>query len=869
MKKLFIGILFAMICPMTMWAQSTMTDNQVAEFVQREVAQGTSQAQIVTKLMQNGVDITQIRRVRKQIERQASQSGLGTDTKASAANRMRTNNGNTGNGKDAQSKRATQNAEMQRDATTSGRIQALPQWQQEYDENSDDFIAMQTELGLMTPTDSLALLRKILDKQKQKKTRVFGRDIFNNKDLTFEPAMNIATPQNYVLGPGDDVVIDVYGASQRAINTTVTPDGDIVIENYGPIQVSGLTVAQANSRIRSRLGARYQSSRIKVSLGQTRTISVNVMGEVKTPGTYTISAFATVFHALYMAGGTNDMGTLRNIKIFRRNRLVSVCDIYDYILNGKMTGNVRLSDGDVIIVGPYDCLVNITGKVKRPMFYEMKKNESLESLLKYAGGFAGDAYTKAVRVNRKTGREYAVFNVEEFDMSSFRVADGDSVSVDSILPRYHNTVEVKGAVFRPGKYQLGEGVNSVRTLISHAEGLTEDAFTARAVMHRMKADRTLEVVSIDVEGVMSGRVADIPLKENDVLFIPTKQTVMTERTITIHGEVMYPGIYRYADNETLEDFVLQAGGLKDAASTVKVDVARRVGDPRAMTTDSIIAQTYSFALKEGFVVDGTPGFTLMPFDEVYVRKSPAYSEQQNVTIEGEVTFAGTYTLPLRNARLTDLLRMAGGPTSEAYIKGARLERRPNEAERVRMEAALKMQQEQLQQQLLELAASSNNGSTVQQMGQQTTNAQLQKFEIPQYIPVGIELDKALAHPESDANIVLREGDRLVLPRYTATVKINGAVMYPNTVAYQRGKSPKYYINAAGGFAQNARKSAAYIIYMNGMVAKVGQGAKIQPGCEIVIPSKLRRKMSLAETMSLGSSMSSIAAMLATIVNMAK
>jgi protein involved in polysaccharide export with SLBB domain len=404
--------------------------------------------------------------------------------------------------------------------------------------------------------------------------------------------MNIATPQNYVLGPGDAVIVDVYGASQKTFNTTVSPDGEITIEGFGPIQVSGLSVSQANAKIRSQLGARYSSSRVKLTVGQTRTIMVNVMGEVKTPGTYTLSAFATVFNALYMAGGTNDLGTLRNIKVFRHNKLVAVADVYDYILNGK-TGNIRLADNDVIYVGSYDCLVNITGKVKRPMYYEMKPSESVGTLIKYAGGFTGDAYKKAVRIMRKTGREHSVFNIEEFDMSSFHIADGDSVSVDSILNRYANTVEVKGAVFRPGMYQLGGDITTVRSLIQHAEGLTEDAFTARAVMHRMKDDRQLEVISLDINGIMSGKATDVPLKENDVLFIPTKQDAQVERTITIHGEVQYPGIYKYADNETIEDFILQAGGLKETASTAKIDVARRINDMKALKADSIIAQTYT------------------------------------------------------------------------------------------------------------------------------------------------------------------------------------------------------------------------------------------------------------------------------------
>lgn len=867
MKRLII-VLLTILAPLAMMAQSSMTDNQVAEMVQREVARGTSQQQIVVKLMQSGVDISQIRRVRKAMQREANGSGLGTVTPKDATGSERLRNGNGGTKTDARTaRRQTQQANEERTALSSQRLQGNTEWRERYDENDADYLQMQQEVNLMTPTDSIKWLEQILEEQEKNKRKVFGRDIFNNKNLTFEPVMNIATPQNYRLGPGDAVNIDIYGASQKSFTSTVTPDGDIIIENYGPIQVSGLSINQANARIRSMLGARYQSSQIKISLGQTRTITVNVMGEVKAPGTYTLSAFASVFHALYMAGGTNDLGTLRNIKVYRSNRLVSVCDIYDYILNGKMHGNVRLTDGDVIVVGPYDCLVSITGKVKRPMYYEMKKNESVETLLRYAGGFTGDAYTKSVRVNRKTGREYAVFNVEEFDMSAFRIADGDSVSVDSVLPRYHNTVEIKGAVFRPGMYQMGEQINSVRTLIQHAEGVTEDAFTDHAVMHRMKADRSLEVISVDVRGIMDGRVADIPLKENDVLFIPSEQTVKADRTITIHGEVQYPGIYRYADNETLEDFVLQAGGLKESASTVKVDVARRVSDPKALTTDSIIARTYSFALKDGFVIDGEPGFTLMPFDEVYVRRSPAYSEQQNVSIEGEAMFPGTYTISTRNARLTDLIRVAGGVTDLAYIKGAKLIRVANQTERERMEAVFKMQQEQLQQQLMQIAASSNS-SNITEM---TKNAQeqLRKYQVPNTYPVGIELDKAIADPSGDANIVLREGDRLVLPRYTATVKINGAVMYPNTVSFVKGKPARYYINAAGGYGQTARKSGAYVIYMNGMVAKVADGARIEPGSEIVVPSKISRKMSMAETMSLGSGIASIAAMIATIANVVK
>lgn len=859
MRRFFILAFLMSLMTMGSMAQSAMTDEQVLQYVVEEHQSGTSQAQIVTKLMQRGVDIEQIRRVKQKYERLAKNQGLGAIvTKEKSGNRLRTNN----------SKTKMNNANVNDDTDeflptyrlTDGREKDYDN-KNIYDETNEDWLMMQDELNGFIP-DTAAIVQKYMDDRKKKKVKVFGRDIFNNKELTFEPEMNIATPQNYRLGPGDAVFIEIYGASQKTIEGTVSPDGTITIEGFGPVQISGLTVKEANSRLRSTLGKRYSSSKISLTVGQTRSIMVNVMGEVNNPGTYTLPAFATVFHALYMAGGTNDLGTMRNIKVYRNNRLVSTVDIYDYILNGKLTGNVRLADNDVISVGTYDCLVNITGKVKRPMYYEMKKNESVATLLKYSGGFTGDAYKKSVRLVRKAGKEYSVYNVDEFDMSSFQLADADSVSVDSILQRYSNMVEIKGAVFRPGMYQVGGNINSVRTLIENADGLKEEAFTARAVMHRMKPDRTLEVIPVDVEGILAGRTADIPIQNNDVLFIPTKQEMMEEQTITIHGEVFYPGVYKYADNETLEDFVLQAGGLKQTASTVKVDVARRIVNPKALTTDSVIARTYTFALKDGFVIDGEPGFKLMPYDEVYVRKSPGFYKQQNVMVEGEVMFGGTYTLSKKNQRLSDLIKNAGGVNDRAYVAGARLERKMNEVERKRMETILKMAREQAEN--LEIEAAAQNKKV------DLENSELLKrFEIPETYSVGIELDKALSNPGSDADIVLREGDRLVVPQYTATVKINGEVMYPNTVGYQQGKKAKYYINQAGGYSNKAKKSQTYIIYMNGTIAKVSEGARPMPGCEIFVPQKKINTMTAAEKLAIGSASASIATMIATLVNILK
>ncbi len=823
MKKLIIIAIIFLTGMAQAMAQTSMTDDQVMQFILTEHNAGTSQAQILSKLMKKGVDINQVRRVRQKYEKQIKTQGAGAiaDEAVTKADKvMRTNNAQ---------------AKQERNIKNMGQTSDLP--------NSTD---MPQDEGLLPIPDTQ---HPVMEEALYKGKKVFGRDIFNNTELTFEPAMNIATPQNYVVGPGDNVKVDIYGASQKSEVYTVSPDGDITIEGYGPINIGGLTISQANARLRSTLGSRYSSSSIKMSLGQTRTITINVMGEVKTPGTFTLSAFASVFHALYMAGGINDIGTLRNIKVYRNGKLITVVDVYDYILNGKLKGNVRLADNDVIVVGPYDSMVNITGKIKRPMYYEMKKNESANSLLKYAGGFESDAYTKNIRVVRNNGTKRSVFIVNEFDLSSFKVSDGDEVSVDSIIERYENMVEIKGAVFRPGMYQLGGDITTVRGLLEQCDGVTEDAFTTRGVMHRMNPNRTLKVISIDVEGILNGTTPDIALQNEDVLFIPTKTEHITERTITIHGEVQYPGVYAYADDETIEDFILQAGGLKETASTVKVDIARRIYNDKATTSDSLIAKIYSLALKEGFVIDGEPGFILQPFDEVYVRRSPGYMTQQNVSITGEVNFPGSYTLSKRGTRLSDIIKAAGGPNITAYIKGARLERYITPEERMRMQQVLKMAQR-----------NSDNKDSI--------NTQL--LDLGDRYYVGIQLDKALANPGSDYDLVLRENDRIIVPEYTNTVKISGEVLYPNTVAYKKGSKAKYYINQAGGFGQRAKKGHTYIVHMNGTVNQMGKGDKPTPGSEIIVPTKPKTDAAqLSQWLAIGTSTASIATMIATIANLIK
>ena len=794
--------MLCLLASMAMWAQS-ISDQELVKYAVELKKSGTTDSDIAKQLMQRGATVEQIQRVRQQYSKQISQRGLdgSADNAISTVNRMRINN------------------EVKDGSAPSS-------------------------MGV----DSLAILPNIDDASKTKK--VFGRDIFNQRMLTFEPQMNIATPQNYVIGPGDVVIVDVYGDTQKSMQLNVSPDGSVVVPDYGPINVSGLSVSSAQNRIRKSLGSYYSSSEIKVTLGQTRTITVNVMGEVKVPGTYTLSALATVFHALYMAGGISDLGTLRAIKVYRQGRLISTIDVYEFIFNGRLAGNVRLTDNDVIQVGTYESIVDISGRVKRPMAYELRKNESISTLLKYSGGFASDAYKQSLRVLRKNGRMKSVFNVEEFEMSSFKMTDGDSVIVDSIFNRFENMVEIQGAVFRPGMYNLGEKANSVRSLIENADGLREEAMISRAVLRRIKPNRTQEVISVDLKGILDGTSPDIPLKNEDVLFIPTLAEHQNLRTLTINGEVIFPGTYEYADNMTIEDLILQAGGLTDNASTVKVDVARRVVDPAATTSSNEIAKTFSLSIKPNFEFDGDKNFTLAPYDVVSVRRSPISYEPLSVLVEGEVAFQGSYSLEQKNQRLSDVIKAAGGVIPGAYIRGARLIRNMNGDERARMNELIKMARQSA-------AADTKDSLSLEQLAMETTYT------------VGIHLDEALNNPGCDEDIELRNGDRLVVPRYNRTVRISGDILKPNVVAFKDKKDYKYYIEQAGGYGRRARKSHTYILYQNGTIAKASKGT-IEPGCEIIVPTKgPRDNASLTQWLSIGTSAASLATMFVSIANMLK
>ena len=702
------------------------------------------------------------------------------------------------------------------------------------------------------------------------KETVFGREIFSNKNLSFEPDLNIPTPKNYILSAGDELLINVWGDSELNLKLKVSPEGTILIPNLGPVSVSGLTIETAENRIRQELG-RIMSTLsgdtdgantfVSVSLSQIRSIKVNIVGEVVAPGTYTLPSFATLFNALYAAGGVNEIGSLRGIKVYRNSKEVAKLDVYDYLLNGKYNTNIRLEENDMVIVSPYDQLAVVQGKVKRNRIFELKKGETLSQLLNMAGGFTGDAYRKDVRIKRKAGSRYQIATVTEDKYPTFAMMDGDSLLVDSVIPFYENRLIVTGAVWRPGEYELNGTVHTVKGLINQAAGLKGDEFTGRAQITRLNPDFTTTVIAVDIRGILNGTSPDIELKPEDILNIPSLFDLREPYTIKVSGAVNYVDtVLPYRNNLTVEDAIMMAGGLKESAATVNVEVARRIKDTKTYENSNRTAEVFNFELNDnlGLIsVDGKNSnsvFTLEPFDEVYVRFSPGYQEQQVVKVDGEITFSGDYVLAEKNSRLSNIIAKAGGITPDAYVKGASLKRQLTEDEMRRLETLLQL--------------SSNK--------QSRDSVALSLENIKNY-SVGIDLEKALANPGSAHDVVLRDGDELYIPQLQSTVKINGAVTYPNSVAYTEGMSVGNCLSQAGGYNDIARKYPI-VIYMNGKVATTKKCfiffkryPKVEPGCEIVVPTKTQRdrKTSLAEVLSIASSTTSMAAMVTSIINTMK
>ena len=785
-------------------AAAQMTDDAVVSYVKEGMAAGKSQQEMISELARRGVTREQAERLKVRFEQEQGQ------------------------------------AEAVQAAGVQERTRRTVDAQEEMVAGDMDMVVTEA----VDPADASVA---------EATEMVYGRNIFSTRNLTFAPSENLATPENYRLGPGDEVIIDIWGTNQATIRQTISPDGFINIDDIGLVYLSGMTVKEADSFMRRKLNQIYSvagdnaKSEMKLTLGSIRTIQVNIMGEVAMPGTYYLSSLSNLYHAVYRAGGVNALGSLRDIQLVRDGKKVASVDVYDFLMNGTLPADITLQEGDIVLVHPYDALVNISGNVKRPMFYELREGETISDLVAYAGGFTGDAYTSNLRMIRRNGREYQVFTIDQPDYPSFKLVDGDAVSVGAMLDRYENKLEIRGAVYRPGIYQLCDNISTVSQLIAKADGLTGDAFTNRAILHREKEDLTLEVIPLDIKAILDGSAPDVALVKNDAIYIPSIHDLNDIGYITVSGEVARPGDFVFADNTTLEDIIIQAGGLLESASTVKVDVSRRVKDPSSTVPTDTISRIYSFSIKDGFVIDGEPGFILAPYDQVMVRRSPGYSAQRQVSVSGEVVFAGSYTLTHKNQRISELVADAGGVTDWAYVKGARLVRRINSDERTRMDAVLET------------------------MSRGRDSIDVTKLDMGEVYYVGIDLSDALANPGGDTDLVLREGDELQIPEYNNTVRISGNVMYPNTVVYDGDMRVKDFVEMAGGYGFRSKKNKAYVIYMNGTVAKAGRNMKavVQPGCEIVVPAKGRNPEALQNILSIATTSASLATMIATIGNIIK
>lgn len=827
-------LFLALSLSLSMSVKAQMSEDKIIQYVTEQQEKGVSQEQIIYNLSKRGVTVQQLQQMRQKYEKTQSSGFMGSTLSTS------------GDGKIVRTRTEQTNAQNR---STMNLVQSLDDQNAARSMTEPERLQMMYDESMFLFTDSLYLLMESLKPKKE----IYGHDLFRSDNMTFQPSLNLATPKNYRLGPGDEVIIDVWGASQMSIQETISPDGKIVVENIGPVYLNGMTVDEANNHLKAVFSQIYsglrdgsQDSHITLSLGQNRSIQINVMGDVVYPGTYTVSSFATIFNALYMAGGVSEIGSLRSIKLYRKNKEISSLDVYDYLINGRLGNDIRLEDNDVVVVPPISCLVTIDGRIRRPMFYEMKTDESVADLISYAGGMATDAYRKDVRLVRMGDVQREIFTLDSDRQKSFRLADGDSVYVDSIMVTFSNMVEVRGAVYRPGQFQVGDGIRTVRDLVSAAGGLREEAFLSRVLLNRTNPDKTLTNMALDMSGIMAGSAADVELRNGDVLLVPNLFDVREDPTFSIFGEVQFPGTYAYADNTQIEDLILQAGGLKESASVSKVDVVRRSRDKSRLDDNDQISEIFSFSISEGLTV-GANDFTLNPFDEVYIRRSPGYAENRRVRVEGEVLFPGYYSISTKGERLSDIIGRAGMFTGEAYASGARLERTMTDEEKLRLKDITKL--------------ISGNDSLM-----------LESVDLATTFYVGINLQAALDEPGGDEDIILRDGDRLIVPQFTNTVKMNGEVMYSNTVSYIPGKNLKYYIDRAGGFGQNAKRNKAYVIYMNGTVAKAKKhsGKMIQPGCEIIVPSKLEREgMTTSEILSLSSTSASLATVVLALINLIK
>jgi len=786
-----------------------LTDDQLKKGIQKALEAGMTPAQVEAMARQQGMSPTEIQRLKTRLEKM-----YGT---APGMNSLNSKNGST-------------DGTMQMPDKSGFNYKSI-----EY----PDFFNTRSKNGEPTIDE-----------------RNFGFALFTNNDLTFEPSINVATPKNYQLGPDDGLVIEIYGASQVSYQPTITADGNITIPSVGPLFLNGLTIEEATSKIKRSLTKIYSglaqgNTFVKVSLGTIRSIKVNIVGEANLPGTYNLSSLASVFNAMYAAGGPSSNGSLRNIQIMRGNKPVAELDFYDYLLRGAMLTNMRLQDQDVIFVQPYANRVVIAGQVKRNKQFDLKPGETLKDLIYFAGGFTGKAYTQRMKVFRKTGKENRMLDIPFDGMGGLRLQNGDSIRVDSTLNRYENRVIIHGAVMRPGVFAI-DSASTLKQLIRKADGLREDVFKNRVSVFRLRDDFTREIIPIDLVALMASPL-DFGLQREDSVSIPAISDLQEKYSVTIEGEVARPGVYPFAVNTRVEDLVIQAGGLLETASRAHLEIARRVKDNLASGTSNQLAETFQFAIgKDLKFSDSATRFVLQPFDQVFIRKSPVFMPQLLVSIEGEVTFPGRYSITSRTERISDLIKRAGNLTPEAYLQGASLVRQLSPGQKLREKAL----------------------ETLAALKDSTRAGSLNRVK---YNTIGLDLAKILSSPGGPNDLFLQQGDSLRILKQSQTVQVTGAVYNPNVIPFIEGMGLNRYVSNAGGYTREAVRSNVYVVYANGSVKKVSQFIgirhypRLEPGAEIMVPLKpaVKNRLSLAETMAISTGLASLALILITIVNAVK
>ncbi len=797
-----------------------LSDEQIKQFVQQVKASGLSDNQLEQVALAKGMNALEIQKLRARVERlNLNQQKSNALIKKDKANKNNTD-------------RSVFNPDSKQEENDS----------------------LKTEKDFKSEAEvALATL----------KSKIFGRDLFVNSKAGFEPNLRLATPKNYIIGADDEILLDIYGYSEANYQLTVSPEGNINIPYVGVVAISGLTVEAATSKIKSRMSTIYTglssgNTKISLNIGNIRSIKVIVTGEVTKPGTYTLPSLATVFNALYSSGGPSENGSFRSIEIIRAGKKIAFLDVYDFLLNGELKNNVRLQDQDIIRIPPYINRVEVVGEVKRPAIFEMKTGENLQSLLSFAGGFTERAYKARIRVLKNTATERQIADVTADEFKSYQPTTGDKFFVNEILDRFENRVIIKGAVFRPGDYELESGL-TLKKLIEKAEGVREDAFLARAYITRLKPDLNTDIISFNLQKVINGELGEITLKREDEVTISSIFDLKEEYKLTIDGEVREPGEFKFEDNMRLEELIIKAGGCKESATAKRIEISRRVKNSDATSTSAISSEVFLIDIDQSLSMN-TSNFILKPFDIVVVRSSPGYEKQKQVRIEGEVLYPGFYSITRKDERISDLIKRAGGLTALAYTNGASLKRQSN--------LETQLDQEKEQKKVLQF-------KKIQKAAKDTTDIDIEDKVLRNDF-VGINLTKILSNPGKRQDLYLEGGDVLNVPKQLQTIKVSGQVLSPNTVVYIKNKGFKQYVASSGGFGQNALKSRSYIIYANGSVKSTkkflffNNFPKVESGSEIFVPKELeKRKLTAGEIVGVTTGLASLGAIILGVLNLMK